>query len=84
MIEACDQWIDRPFQIGEVDQPSDLGINRSAYGDLATKRVPMHAAALVTFGHIGQIMGGLESEVFYQLNDVRHGIHRWTAFCSLE
>ena len=71
VIEPRDERIDDPFEIGEVDQPSDPRIDRPAHGDLAAERMPVHAAALVSLRHIGQIMSGLESEILDQLNDVR-------------
>ena len=70
VIEPREDRIDDAFQIREVDQPACAGINRAANGHLASKRVPMHPPALVSFRHIRQIMGSLESEVLNQFNNV--------------
>lgn len=47
VIEAIDDRIDGAFQIGEIDQPADGGVDRAAHGHLAAERMSVHTAALV-------------------------------------
>ena len=67
-----DERIDGALQIGEIDHPSELRIERTAHRHLATKRMPVHAAALVPHGDIRQPVGSFEAKVFHELDDVRH------------
>ena len=48
VIETVDDGIDGALQIGEIDQPADGGIDRAAHRHFASKRVAVHAAALVS------------------------------------
>ena len=71
VIEPGDDRIDETLDVGEIHQPADVRVDRTAHADLATERMPVHAAALVSLRYIGQIMSGLESEILDHLNDVR-------------
>jgi len=52
VVEAIDDGIDGAFQIGEIHQPSDRGIDRSAHRHFAAERVAVHAPALVSRGYV--------------------------------
>ena len=75
MIELGDDRIDHPFQIGEVNQPSGERIDVAAHGDLAAKRMAVHAPALVSFRYVREIMRSFEPEVFDQFDEIgRHAV----------
>lgn len=73
MIEPFDEWIDGSFQVGEVEDPAETGVDGTADGHFAAKRVAVDAAALVPFGHVRQKVRCFETEVFYELDNIRHG-----------
>jgi hypothetical protein len=52
VVELLHQRIDGGLQIGEIDHPAELRIERAAHGHFPSKRVPVHAPALVAFGHL--------------------------------
>jgi uncharacterized membrane protein YqjE len=84
VIEARDERIDDAFQICEVDQPAGASVDRTAHRDLSAERMPMHPPALVSLGHIRQIMSSLESEVLDQLDDVWIHSDRGLHFAALK
>ncbi len=68
MIEPRHDRIDDALQVGEVDEPARMRIDVSAHGELSAKRMAVHPPALVTFGHVRKVVGGLEAEVLDQLD----------------
>ena len=78
MIEPRDDGIDRPLQVGEVDEPARRRVDLSAHGDLAPERVAMHTPALVSIGHIRKEVRGFEPEVFDEID--RFLRHRYRRF----
>ncbi len=72
MIEPFHERIDRSFEIGEVDHPSELRIERTADRHLTAKRVSVHAATLVSLRHVRQEVRRFEAEVFDDFDDVVH------------
>ena len=76
MIELFDDRIDRAFELGEIDDPAELRIERTAHRHLAAERVAVNAPALVALRHVRQPVRGLEAKILHDLDDVghRHGV----------
>ena len=71
VVELVVEWLKRPFDLGEIDHPAIVWINRTGDMQLDTKRMPVHAAALVPSRYVRKAMRGFEGERLEQIHGDR-------------
>lgn len=62
MIKLLVQRLERPADVGEIDDPAFARPNRAAHVHLNVKRVTVQPVTLVFGRHVRQPMGSLEGE----------------------
>lgn len=75
MVDDRPQRRDGAVDVGEVEHPARLGVQRTLDVDVEIEREAVHVLARVTVGHLGQPAGGLESNRLHQLVNTRGGSH---------
>lgn len=62
MIEPFEQRLERGFEVGEIHDPAELGIERSLHVHLDAERMPMQARAFVPGRNVRQAVRGFDLE----------------------
>src|SRR5712691_2212533 len=80
VVELVVQWLERGFDVGEVEYHAGVGVDGAVDVDFDVVGVSVQSPALVPFGEVRQPVSGLEAEL---AEDVHHGIPRYLWVCRL-
>lgn len=75
MVDDGAQRRDRAIDVGEVEDPARLGVQRALDVDVEIEGEPVDVLARVSVGHLGQPARRLETNRLHQLVDTRGGYH---------
>lgn len=62
MIQLLEQGFEGELYVGKIQHPAAVLSNGASHDDAHLKRMPMQAGTLVSIWHIGQPMGGFDTE----------------------
>src|SRR5688572_8585397 len=85
VVERVEQRRERRLDVGEVDDPAELRVDRTLDVHVDAERMPVHARALVPCRHVRKAVGRLDLEGLVQSHrvDSRGGGYGWTRTTDL-